>query len=389
MVSAVYEHIVAIILVGTIFVATVVAVPTMGFRNFHVLDQQQLRNTSMNAFNALLLGIGSPSNWGSIYPFDPEDVETFGLAYSAQSSQYILDVNKVQRLDPESPAYINYSQVRRLLKLEGYGFQFSLFRPFNIDTDISWTETMTSFTVNLTRTEDGTPIPNGQVNATIIVTAFKPNTDDPPLYFQYGDYNYVTNATGQCQGSVTFTIPSGYTVNYAVAVFTVTVAGMSTIATAQRNNPVQNLLSINTYGDTITLMYRNGSESLFSEGERGVMNVTAFSIGENASTIYSSSKKQGDKITNGIGFVSWNQTLPGLSTINPSLLLFVINAPARKGEGTGRHLEVIVGPYNLVDTGKNFVFGSSPQKQDVVVDLRRFVVISGMTYVAGFRLWKE
>jgi hypothetical protein len=270
----------------------------------------------------------------------------------------------------------------------------TFFRPFNVDTDITWTNSLVSFAVNLTRTEDSTPIPNGQVNATIIVTASNPNTDDPPLYVLCDDYNYVTNAAGNCQGNVDLTsILSGYTVYYAVAVLTVTVCGMSTIVTAQKNNPAQSFLSINTYGDTMTLMYRNGSDKLFSEGERGVVEVMAFNVGEkSASTIYTSSDKQGDKVTNGIGFVSWSQTLPGLSNINPSLLLFVINAPNIKGPGVpdhGRHLEVIAGPYNLIDTDKTFSFGTSTPKPDVAIELRRFVVISGMTFVAGFRLWRE
>ncbi len=381
----------AILLVGAIFVGAVVAVPTMSRQNFLLIDQQQLKNTAINVLNAMLLGIGSPSDWGSEYPFNSNHVQTFGLARSAQSSQYVLDMNKVQRLIQESPYYINYSQVRNLLNLQGYGFTLSIFRPFNVSTDISWSNTAVRFAVSLARTEDGTPIPNGQVKASIIVTASKPNSEDPPLYMRYDNYNYLTNATGKCEGSVALTnVTSGYTVDYAVAVLTVTVSGMSTIVTAQKDTLAQNLLSINTYGNTVTLMYRNGSEALFSDGVRRVMEVMSYNIGDEIpSTIYTSADRNGDTITNGVGYVDWSRTLPGLTNIDPSLLLFVINAPNIKGTGTGRHLEVIVGPLNLLDNGKPLLFGISYPRPNVAVDLRRFVVISDMTFVFGFRLWRE
>ena len=83
MVTATYEHIVIILLVGVIFVGTVVALPAINQPTFQAIDQQQLKNTALNVLNSMLLGVGSPANWGS----DPSTVvEEFGLAHSTQKS---------------------------------------------------------------------------------------------------------------------------------------------------------------------------------------------------------------------------------------------------------------------------------------------------------------
>jgi len=63
MVSAAYDHMVAIVIVGMIFVATVVALPAISYSNMATVDQQQLRNTAYSVFDAMLLDVGSPSNW--------------------------------------------------------------------------------------------------------------------------------------------------------------------------------------------------------------------------------------------------------------------------------------------------------------------------------------
>ena len=69
-VSIAADHLVAIVIVGIIFVGTVVVLPATSFSNLKVVDQQQLRNTAYNVFDAMLLDVGSPSKWGSSFPFD-------------------------------------------------------------------------------------------------------------------------------------------------------------------------------------------------------------------------------------------------------------------------------------------------------------------------------
>ena len=82
MVGEIYDYMLGLTIVGIIFVAAMFTIPSISFINLRQVDQQQLRNTGLNLFNAILLGEGSPANWGSIYPFDQNNTESFGLSLS-------------------------------------------------------------------------------------------------------------------------------------------------------------------------------------------------------------------------------------------------------------------------------------------------------------------
>ena len=90
MAPAAYDHIVAMVIVGVIFIGTVVALPAMTFSNLRTVDEQQLRNVALNVFDSILLSGGSPSNWGSTDPseWDQNNVELFGLASSSELSKF-------------------------------------------------------------------------------------------------------------------------------------------------------------------------------------------------------------------------------------------------------------------------------------------------------------
>jgi type II secretory pathway pseudopilin PulG len=103
LVGEIYDYMIGIVIVGIIFVAAMFTIPSISFINLRQVDQQQLRNTALNLFNAILLGDGSPSNWGSTYPFNQSNVESFGLSLSGQSSMYTLDIDKLQRLNTIGP----------------------------------------------------------------------------------------------------------------------------------------------------------------------------------------------------------------------------------------------------------------------------------------------
>ena len=98
MIGTVYDYLMAIVIVGVIFVAAVVVVPNASNMNLLYVDQQQLRNVALEALKAMLLDTGYPVNWGSQDPFDQNSIQRFGLAYSGTSSFYVLDPEKAQRL---------------------------------------------------------------------------------------------------------------------------------------------------------------------------------------------------------------------------------------------------------------------------------------------------
>ncbi len=387
MVSAAYDHIVAILIVGAIFVGTVVALPALNYSNLQTLDQQQLRNTALNVFDSMLLSAGSPSNWGSkSFPFDQNNVKLFGLASPSALSKFVLDSDKVQRLDPTNAGVIDYDRVRTLLNTEDYGFQLSIYRPFEVNWSLDITNTVVRFFVTVTRTEDGTPIPNAEVRVTITVTASKPPKAGEGDFIsqRYDPTTYYTNVTGSCAGSLNTDL-SGFNIDYAVAIMQITVGGLSTTVVAEKGNQITNLIKISTFGDTITLSLPDVLND--TKSERRVKEIDAYDV-ENLIRLF----KAGDvnppeiKITKGQGYEYWSITFQGLSAVNPTVLLFAMQLTLK---GIGRTIVLIAGPYSFGGSEKIFSFGPEPSSENVITIMRRLVVISDMTYVAQIAFWKD
>jgi len=381
---------IGIVVVGIIFISAVVAVPAISYVNLLQVNQQQLRNTALNVFNAMLLGTGSPSDWGSTFPFNQSNVEAFGLDYSEESSMYVLDTDKVQRLDKDSPGYIEYPYVRDLLRLKDYGFRLSIFRPFTVSWDLKINNATSSvwFAVNVTRSEDQRPIPNAQISVTVLATAINKNTKTDPIAIVNEARTFFTDVLGRCEGNELLTLPTEeYYLGQAVAIMKVTVSGISTMVVAQAGVNLQDVMQINTFGDTVTLSYRGWTQEL-PEGARRIKQIDAYNY-DQLTRVWSGSDHPSDnKINQGSGdFQYWNKTFPGLRAMGPSLLLFTVLVTLK---GLGPTLVMITGPFSLGESSEVFSFGpASEQVHDVEIKLRRYVVFSGNTYIAELSLWKE
>ncbi len=386
MVSAAYDHIVAIVIVGIIFVGTVVALPAASYSNMATVDQQQLRNTAYSVFDAMLLDVGSPSNWGSTLPFDQNKVQKFGLAYADPFSKFVLDSDKVQRLDPANPGVMQYERVLDLMNLKDYGFQLSIYRPFRVNWTLDIASNVVRFSTTVTRSEDGTPIPNAEVRVTFMVTASKlPKQDDGDFISEkYDPAIYHTNVTGSCEGSLTTNLGE-YNLDYAVAIMQITVSGLSTTVLAQNANPITNLIKINTFGDTITLSFPDNLND--TNSERRIKEIDAYDF-KTLMRLF----KAGDvnppevKITKGSGYEYWSITFPGIRAVNPSVLLFALQVTLK---GIGRTLVLVAGPFSFGDSEKVFDFGPDPFSENPIAIMRRLVVISDMTYIAQLAFWRE
>lgn len=381
MVSATYDHIVAIIVVGVIFVGTVAALP---FSTLQTVDQQQLRNTALNVFDSILLDVGSPSKWGSSFPFDQSAVEKFGLAYSDPFSKYVLDIDKVQKIDVSNPTgSIEYDQVRELLKIKDYGFRLSILRPFAVRASLNITNNEVHYYVAVTRTEDGTPIPNAEVKLTTTV-AFMDGNDfdvtrlDPETHF--------TDVKGICEG---FQSPSvSGTINHAVSILTITVAGMKTTVVTQTDNPFAELIKINTSGDTIILSLPEEIIGNNTRSERRVKEIDAYIYEELVPLFEGETMKPPDiKFTSGSGYEFWSLTFPGLRFMDPTALIFWIELTLKH---YGRVLVVLAGSLDFMAEEEILNFGpETGGKPPPIVTMRRLVVISDMTYVAQLSFWRE
>ncbi|HLN45562.1 MAG: hypothetical protein ACM3WQ_02830 [Chloroflexota bacterium] len=405
--NTVYEHIVAILVVGAIFVGTVVALPATINANLQTVDQQQLRNTASNVFDSMLLGVGSPSNWGSKVSFDQDGnphfdaawVERFGLACADPFSKYVLDSDKVQRLNPTE---LNYESVRKLLNIQNdYGFQFSIYRPFRVASSLNINGNTVYFSVTVTRTEDGTPIPNAAVKVTTYVTAAyinKTKTSTPidvpeyitsPMAPVYG----YTGVTGNYQNTTNVSF-SEYALDSAVAIMEITVAGMSTTVVKQNDYSYVRYINVTTYGDNVILSIRGSNLSTGeSPNSRQILDAVAYDS-ENSALF--DLLDDPTKVNWGVGKQNATMLFPGLRSINPTVLLMVLQIQVNAEtlpDGTkvpgGKRLVLCAGPFSFADSGKIYEFGGDLTSRTPIALMRRLVVISDMTYVATLAFWRE
>jgi hypothetical protein len=387
LVGELYDYMLGIVIVGIIFISAVVSIPAITYINLQQIDQQQLRNTALNLFNAILLGTGSPVDWGSEFPFNQSEVDAFGLSISEQSSLYTVDGDKLQRLDEEGAGYIEYEKVKELLGLQDYDFRLDIFRPFMVNWNLSINGNDVDFSIDVTRNLDQRPVQNAEVSVTIFCAARHPDLEEDPMVNVTGPNIGYTNALGKYEGTEPIHVPQGYIVESAIAIFKITAAGISTMVVANSDQSIQNIMKINTFGDNIVLSFRG--ELTNTSAVRRILNINTFTFDEDLMKIYDgSSDPNSDKITEGYGYVFWNNTFPGLSALNPALLLFMVSVPLGAGEG-GRRPVLVVGPYSFWESSEILSFGYPEQTNDFGVKLRRYIVdSSGMIYTAELLVWE-
>jgi hypothetical protein len=393
MVNEAYDHIVAIVIVGMIFIGTVVALPAIAFSNLQTVDEQQLRNTALNVFEAMLLSVGSPSDWGSTSvdeTFDKTKINTFGLARSNPLSKFVLDVDKVQRIDPGNPTgIIQYDDIRHLLNIEDYGFKFTILRPFEVDWSLDIMNNAVYYSVNVTRTEDKTPIPNAVV--TVTTTLGISSSSDPKKAAQYDIVKLepvikTTDVMGRCSGSQT---GPGETITHALSIMTITVAGMSTTVVAHTESPFIGVIKLTTSGDTLTISLPEEVIGNDTHSERIIHNIDAYFSEGSLLSLYDDEVDgvpPNDHVTHGSGYEFWTFTYPGLRDMDPTALVFWVETTLK---GYGRVLIAVAGTMDFGDSSEIISIGPESTSERVIAVMRRLVVISGMTYVTAITFWKE
>lgn len=390
-----------------IFVGTVVALPATINANLQTVEQQQLRNVATNVFDSMLLDVGSPSNWGSNLHFDSggnpyfdaTEVKEFGLASADPFSKFVLDPDKVQRLNPGE---LSYERVRELLNIQNeYGFMFSIYRPFRVDSSLSITYNAVNFSVTVTRTEDGTPIPNAAVKVTTYVTAAyinKTKTTTPPDIPEYittpiPPVYGTTGVTGFYQNT-TYVSLGEYAINSAVAIMDITVAGMSTTVVKQNDYSYVHYINVTTYGDNVVLSIRGSNLSSTEEpNSRMILDAVAY---DSQSTALLDLLDDPTRVNWGVGKQNCTMDFPGLRAINPTVLLMVLEikeSAQTLPNGTkipgGKRLVLCAGPFSFADSGKIYEFGGDATAKNPIALMRRLVLISDMTYVATLAFWRE
>jgi hypothetical protein len=379
-----YDHIMALVVLGVIFTASVFVVPSLSYVNLLYLDQQQLQNIALSAMKTILFDEGYPNNWGSMHGtnlFNESDVKRFGLADPKDPSLYVLDPNKVQRLANNPMGNISYQRVRDLLGLSGYGFSI-IFRPlFKVDEYVAppaysvdkKTATVT-FNVNVSR-YDGQPVPNAIVSTYMVYVV-----DSSPPITGAAHFRTTTDSLGRCQGSQV--VSANAKILDIVVFFKVTVGDRSTLVVQSRDTQTPNdIAKINVVGNNIILT--NPPIKLNPPyPSRWVLNIQMYNF-ETSINLLNGSRSNEYKLVYGSGFGVWSQIFEGLDASEPSILIITFDAVDE-----GRTLILLVGPWGLWSAGGIVQLNSGPVSSGASACIQRDVIISGMAYIAELRLWK-
>jgi len=375
MVAPVFEHITAIIVVSMLFVSAVIAVPAISYVNLLYVDQQQFRNVALEVLNSMLLGMGTPSEWGSSDSFNESDVTQFGLALSESSSFYVLDPDKVQRLDVGNPSgSLDYETMRTLLGLQDYGFNIKVIPLFSV-TAIDKSELPSLlFEVNVTF-NDGRPIPNAHVEAEIFYV------EDQLGYFTTETEN-STNWLGQCTIEKELTLD----VTDYIVVLETTVADLATITSTYMGGfAQQHTMNASMVGDNIMLSIPEGQGwEKDSSGTRWVKNVIVVSA-DRIWNVYNGTSDDKIQWSDSKDSWGWSKLISGLSYYNPLFIIFTLSVP------NPRRLILFVGPYTIASGFRVDYFGAASARSPggEALKLTRSVEISGMSYVFELLIWKE
>jgi len=384
-----YDHLLAVVLVGAVFVGSVVALPNVGYVGFLSVDQQQLRNVALTALNTMLLDAGYPLNWGAsaFWPngtFNQNAVVRFGLASADDSTFYVLDSDKVQRLVTDSSlGSISTNRVRSLLGLQGYKFSLRIIPPFNVTLykgrfELNPSMVRLEFDVKVSH-NDKRPIAGASVQATIVYTTKKGTS----AKFYTVIERATTDAVGKCQIAKDITAGGGEEITDAVVIFKVTVADLSSVVLIYQSTPLEDIANVNVVGDNITLTIPDSPPSPPNDA-RWVDNIVV--LNEDSFTfLYNGTRSNDDKLTYGKGYQVWNQNMPGLSYSDASFFLFSFWVVV---EG-GRRSTLVAGPNPNWLGSRVLQFGDTVVSGGSALTVQRDVIISGMTYVAEFTLWKQ
>ncbi len=84
----------------------------------------------------MLLNVGKPWNWGQNSQIVPEE---FGLAEANAQNPYVLDIDKVSRLNSESLYALSYAQIFATLKVSDVSFRLEIKPLFDVEVNLTAT----------------------------------------------------------------------------------------------------------------------------------------------------------------------------------------------------------------------------------------------------------
>jgi len=381
----------AVVVLGAIFIAAVFVVPSLSYVNLLYLEQQQMRNIALSALKTILFDEGYPANWGSmsgINQFNENDVKRFGLALLSDPSLFVLDPNKVGRLSASNPmGSMSYAKMKALMGLTGYDFSITLRPLFKVDRKVTITNNVNmatiNFNINVSR-NDGQPVPNAIVYATIVYTL---TASSGPESFDTKSISMerkFTDSLGRCSGTQQITAPSGWEIKDIAVIFKVTVADRTTMVISEQDSPnPDDVAKINVVGDNIIATLNGTAPG--SNDARWITTITMYNFQTSMNLYNHTSPPWGNPDLQKGSSETWTQNFPGFGSGEPSILIFTFRTVP---QGSGRTYVLLVGPYTMWSQGGIIQFNPVPASSGASTSVQRDVIIAGMAYVAELRLWK-
>jgi hypothetical protein len=265
----IYEYLFAAILIVIIVIASSTMVETLSEPARSTSEKEQLKVAAQKIITQILLDPGDPSDWGSNIAINENNLKAFGLAKSSNTTReaYVLDTDKVLRLDNTNPLYIPPSKILNLLNLGyEYGFALDIHPALNVTiTNLSLDE----YKVNVTSEYGETPIIGANVTAKLyffnnitqkidnIPIPISPTDIDGKYIFDFGDT--------QTQKKVLFVVVD----YYGIHVVKTYIPSTSSVVEAY-------LIGHNIFLDSTYTIFGNVTQVLVTKenGEYTIKNVT-------------------------------------------------------------------------------------------------------------------
>ena len=366
--NAVYEYLFMGLMLIVIFGASVTMVEIMSVPMQGVSERQELQVTGEKILSQMLSSYGSPANWGS----SPTNTNPtyFGLAQQMETTRqtYVLDINKVQRLNPNDPYRLDPNAVQKALNLEKtFGFALQVMPIFNVN--VMRQGVADSFTVNVSWQEDGLPVSNAKVTACMFLASV---SNGSTTYYQTLQRTSTTGIDGETLQPLDFT-PYGLAENrLKVLVVVVDYLGLKSSHTFSADD----WQTVPAYRVGEYLLINNVYQTLSS-------NPTLYEI--LAIKDFPADPPQYD-----YKIISVSTTLTDTGTVMGDFRLYAITNP----EPTAMGLVVVQkdGVYYLAFDSKevNFNFSTTPDLSIFPpgVRLQRLVTIEDSPYYAQLYLWR-
>jgi len=190
----IYEYLFTAIIIVIILLSSSTMMGTFSEPSRSVSEKEQLKVAAQKLMTQLLLDPGDPPDWGSNIAIDESNLKTFGLAQHSETTReaYVLDPDKVLRLDNTHPLYIPPSSVINLLNLGyEYGFTLEIFPALNVSIA---PQGSSKYKVSVSSEYGGLPIVDADVTARMYYVSNGTIQRSPPS----DPLTNQTRANGEC-----------------------------------------------------------------------------------------------------------------------------------------------------------------------------------------------